>query len=86
MAGVFIARGAIDFVVTLVLGRFRFGYSGCEREASSPLSWWSTTNRSGKMPHTRGLLAILAIFARNGHYSQPFWRIEIGTVLVHTGL
>jgi hypothetical protein len=86
MAGVFIARGAIIFIVFLALERFRFGWGGCEYETHSPLSWWSTTNRSGNMSHTRGLLATLKIGERNAHYIQQGLRTEIGTVLAIPGL
>jgi hypothetical protein len=59
---------------------------GCEREAFRPPSWWSTTNQSGEMPHTRGLLATLEIFARRVHYFKEVWSAAIGTRLAISGL
>jgi hypothetical protein len=86
MAGVFIARGAIIFIVFLVLERFRFGWGGCECEALRLPSGASTQHRSVAVPHTRSLLATLKIGERNGHYTQPDLSAEIGTILVNTGL
>ena len=58
-------------------GRFRFGDSGCEREAFRPPSWWGTTNQSGEMPHTRGLLVKEKIFVRNVRFCESFRALRL---------
>jgi hypothetical protein len=87
VAGVFIAWGAMFFAVFLLaFGRLLLGERGCEIEAYSPLSWSGTTNRSGNMPQSRGLLAVLKIYARNGHYFKAAQSAAIGTSLANPGL
>jgi hypothetical protein len=86
VAVAFIARGAIDFVALLVLGKCRFRCGGCECEALRLPSGAGTQHRSAAVPHTRGLLATLKIGERNGHDIQQCLRAEIGTILANTGL